>query len=474
VHFLESAQTLAVRAPELAGPDRRRRWALMLGEAYVKLAEYEAARTHLHASLRLGGRPPPASRATLGADLVGQAATQAARRGRRRSPLARDPREREREELTSTAYFHLAEVSLFGHDLLGLVHSTLAALNHGERGGSVREMVFGMGGVSYTASMLGLRTVARGYRERSLELAERKGHLPTIAFAHQIAATVGNCIGDWEDVDRSCRRSAELFERLGDRFRWQSCQAIHGYMHLSRGDFAAARTTLAAAFASAHPDGAPQVRMWACAGALACSFACGTPTADEIVETERVLGAGVEPAEETLGLGALALAYERRGEYARALRAADRALAILRSHPPATSYTHWSIADIADVYLAAARRSPSERTLRTRAEEVGAVLRRASLAMPVIGPRSSIIAGRLAAQRGDARKAARCYADATSAARRLRMPYERALADVETAFLPGPQDTRRAASLEAAIHVLDALGAGYDASRARSLWPNER
>jgi class 3 adenylate cyclase/tetratricopeptide (TPR) repeat protein len=445
VRFLDAALALAERAPEIAPAERRRRWEIMLGEAHVKLAEYEAARAHLEASLRLGGQQRPRGRGLLGADLVAQGALQALRS---RLPL-RDEARRESERLTSTAYFNLAEVSLFTHDPVGLVQSTLRALNHGQRAGSVREMVFGMGGVGYTASMMGLRRMARDYRDRSLELAENRGQLPTIAFAHQIAATLGNCVGDWEDVDRSCRRSVELFERLGDRFRWQSCQAIHGYMHLACGDFAAARRCLEAAFASAFPDGAPQVQMWACAGALACSLASGTPTDEEIRETERVLSAGVVPAEETLGLGALALAYERRGEGPRALATADRALAILRSHPPVTSYTQWSIADVADVYVAAFLRAPREVRLRAHAEEVSGILRRAAGAMPVVAPRAHLVAARVARLRDDRAAARRRCEAAIRAAERLRMPHERALAEVEAALMAEARDAGRAAAAEA-------------------------
>jgi class 3 adenylate cyclase/tetratricopeptide (TPR) repeat protein len=462
VRFLDAALALSERAPDFAPAARRRRWELMLGEAHVKLAEYEAARAHLEASLRLGGQQRPRGRGLLGADLFTQGALQALRRHvsgfagawskqdeGRRWPLARDEARRESERLTSTAYFNLGEVSLFTHDPVGLVQSTLRALNHGERAGSVREVVFGMGGVGYTASMMGLRRMARDYRDRSLVLAESRGHLPTIAFAHQIAATLGNCTGDWEDVDRSCRRSIELFELLGDRFRWQSCLAIHGYMYLARGDFAAARQCLEAAFASAYPDGAPQVQMWACAGALACSLATGTPTDEEIRETERVLAAGVVPAEETLGLGALALAYEQRDAGERALATADRALAILRSHPPVTSYTQWSIADVADVYIAAFRRKPHELRLRAHADEVSEILRRAAGAMPVIAPRAHLVAARVARLRDDTGAARRRCEEAIRAAERLRMPHERALAELEAASMADARSAARASAAEA-------------------------
>jgi hypothetical protein len=189
--------------------------------------------------------------------------------------------------------------------------------------------------------------------------------------------------------------------------------------------------------------------MWACAGALACSLASGTPTDDEIRETERVLVAGVVPAEATLGLGALALAYERKGDLQRALSTADRALAILRNHPPVTSYTHWSIADVADVYVAAFRRAPRELHLRAHAEEVSAILHRAAGAMPVVAPRAHLVAARVARLRDDTTAARRRCEEAIQAAERLRMPHERALAESEAASIADAREGRRTPAAEA-------------------------
>ena len=338
---------------------------------------------------------------------------------------------REIEQSIATAYLGLAEVALFDHDLLGLVHSTLTSLNLGERVGAVREMVFGYGSVGITCSMLGLRDMARRYRGRSLELAERDGNLATLAFAHQIAATLGNYVGDWDDGDASCRRAIDLFEKLGDRFRWQSCQAIHGYMFLARGEIDSARRCFAAAFASAFPDGAPQVQMWACAGELTIALERGESTTAAVAEVERVLARGLAPAEETLGAGTLALAYEQQGEETRALEMADRGLAILRAQPPTTSYTHWSVASLADAYLAAWARAPRDASLAAKATAVGDVLRAAGRGMPVVRPRAAIISARIATLEHHVRSARRHYRTAADAAKSLSMPEEAALAERE-------------------------------------------
>jgi class 3 adenylate cyclase/tetratricopeptide (TPR) repeat protein len=429
ISFLRDALTLADRADGLVDGARRARWERILGEAYVKLADYQVARTHFLSSLQLYECPRPASRTALMASLVEQIATQALHRRPRAGKALFDGAPRDVEQSVAAAYYGIAEVALFDHDLLGLVHSTFTALNHSERGGAVREMVFGYGTVAITFSMLGLRDLARRYRARSLDLAERDGNLGTIAFAHQIAATLGNCVGDWDDSQASCVRATELFGKLGDRFRWQTCQAIHGYLYLARGESDSASRCFDDAFASAYPDGAPQVQMWACAGELTIELQEGEPTAATIAEVERVLARGLAPSEETLGYGTLALAYERRGDPERAIAMADRGLAVLQAHAPTTSYTHWSIASIADVYLAAwARRGRGASELAAKATAVSGILKTAARAMPVVRPRASLVAARIAALEERTSAARRHYGAALDAARSLKMGVEIGLA----------------------------------------------
>jgi hypothetical protein len=116
---------------------------------------------------------------------------------------------------------------------------------------------------------------------------------------------------------------------------------------------------------------------------------------------------------------------------------ADRGLAILRAQPPTTSYTHWSVASVADAYLAAWARRPGDAPLRAKASAVANVLRTAARAMPVVRPRASIIAARVAALEGHRRSARHHYRLAAVAARSLHMPAEQALAERELADLRG-------------------------------------
>jgi hypothetical protein len=176
--------------------------------------------------------------------------------------------------------------------------------------------------------------------------------------------------------------------------------------------------------ASAGPDGAVQTRAWATAGTILSAAPDAPPGAQLdpswIDRSRALLHAELAPAERILLLGAVALAERARGRHAAATEAAVDALAVLSATPPATSYTLWSTAAVADVLLDAA---PDARA--ARAEKI---LARLARAMPVAVPRAAIARARLEARRGRRRAAAAAYRKAIAAADRLRMPVDRALA----------------------------------------------
>lgn len=445
IAFLHDAIELSRSEP--VAPAQRAQWEQMLGEASIKLARYDEARAHLLESLRLSGRTQPATPGALAASLTWEIGRQILhRRGPVRSRLSGDARDAQRR--VAVSYHLLAEVGLYTHDRLGIVHSTLSSLNSGERGGSVREVIIGCGQVAYASGLAGLHGLARRYRRRSIEMAERDGNLATIAFTHQIAAAYGNCAGDWADVDASCKRAIELFELLGDRFRSQTCTAIHGYMHLARGDVMSAARCFDATLTSALPDGAAQVHMWAHAGQLLCGLAGGRAPVEAMREVERVLGRDILTAERILGLGALAQAHALRGDLMQAGHTARSALELMRGDPPATSYTLWSVAGVADVLLRlqVARVDGAD---DGAAREALSILRTAARAMPVARPHAELAQARTALASGRVSAARRHYAAARAHAERLGMPLEAATALDES--------TR--------------LEAGYDAARARVFPP---
>ena len=425
VAFIDRADTLSGQGGVEISPDRRAGWERILGEANVKLADLKEARRHLLRCLELTERSVPSSKGAMAARLLAHVGRQMAHRAR--PPRPAGGADAHGDEVAAATYHFLAEVAFFSHDLLGLLHSTFASLNHAERAGAIREMVFGYGSVAHVASMVGMRGVARRYRSRSLDLAERQASLPTIAFAHQIAATFGNCIGDWEQVETSCQRAEDLFGRLGDRFRWESCLAIHGYKHLAVSDLDLARDCWATALDSAHPDGAVQVLVWTRAGrVLAALDAAEPPGGEDLSALEDLITRELPPAERTLALGALAAARSRLGDRQGALDAAHSARELMARTPPSTSYTLWSVVGAADVIVSewAEHADPD---LDEPVRQLAKILATFARAMPVGAPYAAWIEGRIAARQGRGRAAHRAWRRGLRAAEQLRMPAARTL-----------------------------------------------
>jgi hypothetical protein len=187
--------------------------------------------------------------------------------------------------------------------------------------------------------------------------------------------------------------------------------------------------------------------MWARAGQLTCASLRGDPSLEQIFAVEGVLERGVLPAEEVLGLGAMATAYGRLGQWAAARISAERALDRMRRLAPATSYTLWSIFGVASVLLAAFARHRIDRTLHVASRDAVDILRSAARSMPVMAPRARVAAARAALLSGNVGAARRHYGAAAVAAFRLRMPIDEKLADAEMARLDAGYDAASALTL---------------------------
>ncbi len=464
VGFVKRAIELAERAQVTVDGARRARWERMLGEAFLKLADNTAARRHLAAALERWGEPLPSGKRAEALELVRLLGVQI---GHRLAPglfLRTDDKERDR--FASSVHHSLAEVAFFGHDLPGLLHATFASLNLGERAAATRETVNGLGTLAHVASMAGLRSVARSYRARSLELAEREGSLPTIAFAHQIAATFGNCVADWRDVDASCRRAIALFEQLGDRFRWETCQCIYGYMHFAVGAHARALEAWHAAYASAGPHGAVQIRAWARAGELLVHGVRGArdeSTRLLMEEVEELAKGELAAAEQVLASGALAAAYRFRGDRASARAAAQRVSTLIEKEVPSTSYTLWSVAATGFVWLSLAEVPGSIE--HERAKKVAKVLDTFAFTMPVGGANAALLSAHVALAEGKRRKAIAGFEKAIAKADALGVPWEAARARRMLGEALPAGTPKRARCLREARERFATLGAELELAR---------
>lgn len=430
----------ASRALTLAGKHklprdaaREMRCETILGDAYNGLFEYRAAKRRYKRALACAGRPPPRDTVTLVLDIAGQLARQLATRAgfaRRRSADPLLP-------LASHVHEKLGEIAYFNSGMLPLLHATLTSLNLAERSGTVREAVDGFAALAIGFYGAGQHWLSRVYNRRSLALAEERGGIADIAYAHLVSGVYWAAQGHWDRASQSLTHSASLYTRLGAAERWQQAYGGLCALEFMRGRFADALGWLDR-LRPVRRDTPVQIAAYlhgfdTCI-ALARGGALGT-----LVERLREVTAARELAQfdRVFCQGLIAAACWRVNDRAAAVEAARAGLQGLLVGAPAAWYVTEGIAGIAQTLLDASERGLAD---VREAQRACRTLTRYARATRVAAPRAALLAGRLAAAAGDTRRACTRWRSGLEAARTLGTRYDEALL-LDALGTHGPPDS---------------------------------
>ncbi len=465
--FLERAKELAAANAVPLDAQRRAQWEFWLGEAAIHLSEYNVAGTHLRTALALLGYPLSSGTVGMTAGIWRELAAQILHRLRpARFVGAAPPGERAALATAALATKRFAEAGWFNNEQVSPVYATLRCTNLAERGADGAGMIDGYATLAILAGMARLTSAAHWYVARAQSLARDE---PNVRDLARIQLNYASNVGDWELVERTTDWGCELFGRQGARFLWEACRAGRGFTNLSTGRFVDARRCFDETFASAR-YGALQSRLWARAGQCATLLATrGRVDPGLVADYRAQLKYNAHRTEETVGHGLLAVAALRDDDRELALTHAATALAQFRATPPNLYYSLWSVAGMCEVFLAdwrARAGGPAAAEARRRARQSCMVLRQFAWMLPVAGPRAALHRGQYAWQAGHARRARRLWDTGLQLAERLRMPYDYALLELESALHLSAQPADRRQQLHGAAARLAALGAEHDAARA--------
>lgn len=418
LRFVAQALALAEQGRLEIEPARRARWSWYQGEALLKLARYAESRTHFVDALQRLGQPVPASRARLAARLAGQLLVQWGHRLRGGARAADDAA---RDDLLLAAHLHqrLAEVGYWGHDIVTLLHSAVASLNLAERAGASRQLQLAYHVFGFDAGLAGSPALWRSYTRRAAALAPVVGHVETDAFGAQLDAIYFNAQARWHELEAAARRAGGLFERIGERFRWQTCVVLRAWGALHRGDDALALALFREALAMVGQEGPTQVQLWGHAGLVAVDLAHGGK-GGESAPLEALLAHGADHSDAILCHGLLALAHWRAGDEAASLQHAARAAALIGKWPPASFHTLLGSASVVQVRRLVCQRDP-DAAHRAEWRHALSGLRQFASACPIGLP--FIWRARAAQAQAEqrARRAERCRRRAEAEAQRLGM-----------------------------------------------------
>jgi hypothetical protein len=360
-------------------------------------------------------------------------------------------------------------VSYWRNDLVRMVHAMLASLNHAEPAGDSKEAVVAFASVGFLFGLVQLHRVARHYRRLTDAASARVGNPDAAGYAAELEGVYYLVVADWASTHRIAERGVAIFREIGDRMRWHTCHSHIGYAWLHRGEFDRAGANAREAVVALGPEGLLQSRLWSLSAVLACDLAQDRLDSGVIEELEGLLGPAVHDADQLLVCGLIAKALERAGDHDAALRHALSVAPLVDRFPPPSFHTMLGIEGAAEVLIGRWAAAPSDRTRRRQARHAITGLRRFARFNRAARPRVALFDGQAQLIEGDVEGARRSWQQARAIAKRLDMPYEAALADIELAASYRTGSAERIAAATRALAQLEPNGALFDAGRAREL-----
>ncbi|GMV38501.1 MAG: hypothetical protein AMXMBFR64_02170 [Myxococcales bacterium] len=407
-------------------PHRRGRWERLLGEAQLGLGNLPESRSALERSLDLFGFPVPEGLPSLGASLARGAGQQAARLLGRR---ARSATSRETLLEVSSAYLRLIETYFFLAGPPETLNAALRALNAAEAAGPSPELARACALTGWIVSMIPLHGLCDLYLARAAELVAMPAAQSALQPVQFFTGFSRVATGRWEEGRAALEQAVELAAQIGDKRRW--IEAVCGLSTLLHFEGQYSRRVQMGAevlYTSARRQGDVQAEVWGLLDQVESLLPLGdmdraAPLLDALAP---FLQKNVGRSELIWGHGLTAAGWLRRGDVAAARASALAANEASRKTDPVAVYCFEGYAAAAQVLLAIW--GGGDVSVEGDARAACGALRRYAGVFPIARPRSLVCDGLLATRSGHPHRAARALRRGLAEARRLRMPYEEALA----------------------------------------------
>ncbi len=459
VDFLDRALEIHARARPGLDPGREARWEYQLGEAHLSLGHLARSREHAARALSLLARPIPTPIRLPGAYLA-QLATQAVRRLRAR-PLDGPSESRHAGRLASATFGLVGQLCYFDQDRAIGVYSALRSLNLAEEDGPSPELARALAVMCLACGLVPAHSLAEVYRRRAFEVANDLDDVATRAWVLQLTGMYDLGIGAWERARPNLEEAVAVNRRLGDWRRWEESSGELARLDYYLGEYDRSAGRFREFGEEAGRRGHDQACAWSFHGRSKALLRQGR--LDEAADLlERSLALPVEAlggGDAILRGGLLAWLHARRRDWEAAERAADETSKLIRLSPPMVSYSFEGYAGVADAYLALWEAGEGRHVRRSAWLSLASLWRMARV-YPLGRPRAWLALAKARRLLGHRRRAARAYRLALRDAERLAMPFERALAHLETGEFLGRDDPAGRDHLDRARSIFEGLGAG--------------
>ena len=469
IRYIDDALALAHANRVEIDSRRRACWEMYLGDAYYELCDFDASLAHYYRALDLLSYDWPASRKSAAIRLVGGLVRQVLHRLKAPDVSALTDSQRERAQWAGHIYERLSEAYFFRNDTFLLLLNTVEALNLAESCGAVAEMVDGYGALGVGLGMAGMVGGGRYYRQRALDLAQKRGAAPDRARAQLVAAVLGFGLGEWSAVEQYCNASMKLHSSLGDLFHWQQSQTILIMSALLQGQLKRAEPLVEQFMGTVSNNTSPQIHAWALATKTIVDWMRGTHDHATLRALVELADVNQARADRLLCLGVAAEAFMRHGEQVKASEIARQGLAVLADSPTVWGGFSYGATGVAETLLAESEMLVPQRARAASGDAASAcrLITRVARKSPVLRPRAGQLRGRMFMLTGHAARARREWRQAARTAESLGMAHEAGLAYLQLGRNGVKGDPETISSLSHAAQIFEKFETNLDLALAR-------
>ncbi|HMJ10879.1 MAG TPA: adenylate/guanylate cyclase domain-containing protein [Polyangiaceae bacterium] len=441
VAFLERALWLDTDTSDEDTGDRalardRARWHRRLAEALEAAGDKQRIGVHAREALLLLGHAAPDTPIRRGVAIARNSLTQAGFLLLGKPVLPPQMGAETAFEITR-AEQALAAHCFFAADSLGMVQSVLCATNAAERSGSSAECSKCYSGMALLLGVLGQQRLARSYVQRAIATCDERTDFEVATRTHVLAALYLVGAGQFAACDDAVRTAQRLADSCNDHTSWSYAQAIKVWSYVYRGQqqpLAEAEDRLEEC---AKRTRNPHLEAWMMRIRASEKLRAGAyaEAAQRFAEALPALQKHGDESERLLLYGSWTRALwfsEQRGRAVEVLRITLELLAQMQQ--PTSHIVLEGLSDLLETLHAMksdARHSRGTASLRNDTRRALAALRRYARSFPVGLPRYRHFAGLEQLARDRKRGALRLFGRGLASARRLGLPFEQRLLELD-------------------------------------------
>ncbi|MBE7555372.1 MAG: AAA family ATPase [Anaerolineales bacterium] len=335
---------------------RRARWELKLGEAYVNWVKFSEGRAHLEQGLTLLGKPLPSGKINLITGLVGQVLQQALYRLWPARYLGRQASESDTLLEAARAYEGLTAVYYFANETVPSLYAAFRSLTLAEAAGPSPELARGYASVGVIIGFVPFHALAESYCRRALEMTRRIHNLPARAWVALLTGIYYAGVGHWEQARDLLRQVIDISERLGDRGRRDDGVGNLAMVEYFQGRFAQCAKLYDEYWLSAKRRRDAHNQAWALRGQVYCLLPGGDfeEALQRLEMLETLLAENTHVVDEALHIdlhGLKALVHLRQTDAELALAAAEKASQLIAKTSPTSFLSLPGYAGAAEAHL---------------------------------------------------------------------------------------------------------------------------